>query len=211
MSIACEAVPLARALVLSEPQQPALYAYFPDTGCIALLARTAGSPDCEAGMVGAEGMVGAHLALGTFDSPVRAIVQSPGVCLRMRAAMFRREVRDCPALQRVVHRYLYLTLARQAAGAACVHFHLIAPRLARWLLMSQDRVASCRFRVTHEWLADMLGVRRVSITNAAGALQRDGLIRYHRGEFEIIERAGLQAAACSCYAAERSAYTRLLG
>jgi CRP-like cAMP-binding protein len=97
-------------------------------------------------------------------------------------------------------------VAQLSASAACPRFHLIGPRLARWLLMSQDRAHAERFHVTHEFLAYMLGVRRVSVTKAAGALQRDGLIHYHRGEVTVLDRARLEAAACTCYAQDRRAY-----
>jgi hypothetical protein len=114
-------------------------------------------------------------------------------------------------LQRGINRYIHVRMTQLAASAACVRFHLIGPRLARWLLMSQDRSHADRFRVTHEFLAYVLGVRRVGITMAAIAMQRSGLIEYHRGDLTVLNRSGLEAVACSCYAAEQLAYTNLIG
>jgi CRP-like cAMP-binding protein len=114
-------------------------------------------------------------------------------------------------LQRVLHRYLYVLMAQLAAAAACLRFHRIDPRRARWLLMSQDRAQADRFRVTHEFLAYMLGVRRVGITATAGGLQRNGLIKFRRGNLSVLDRPGLEAAACTCYGADRQAYRDVLG
>jgi hypothetical protein len=108
-------------------------------------------------------------------------------------------------------RYLYVRMAQLAVSAACLRFHLIGARLARWLLMSHDRAGVDQFRVTHEFLAYMLGVRRVGITMAAGDLQRRGLISYHRGDLTVLDRAGLEAATCSCYATDQQVYAQVLG
>ena len=110
-----------------------------------------------------------------------------------------------------MQRYLYVLMSQLASSAACLRFHLIGPRLARWLLMSQDRAHNDRFRVTQEFLAYMLGVRRVGITTAAGELQRYGVIEYRRGHLTVLDRKGLEAAACSCYAADQKVYAKLLG
>jgi CRP-like cAMP-binding protein len=108
-------------------------------------------------------------------------------------------------------RYLYVVVEQMVCASACLRFHLIGPRLARWLLMSHDRAHADRFHITHEFLATMLGVRRVGVTMAAGALQRSGLIHYHRGELTVLDRAGLEASACSCYASQRLAYDTQIG
>ena len=125
---------------------------------------------------------------------------------RIGAAAFRKELAASSALQTSLNRYLYVLMAQLASSAGCLRFHLIGPRLARWLLMTQDRAHADHFHVTHEFLAYMLGVRRVGITAAAGNLQRAGLVRYHRGELKVLDRAGLEDVACSCYATERRAY-----
>jgi CRP-like cAMP-binding protein len=186
------------------------HVYFPTAGFISVVTQLDGKPVLEVGMVGREGMLGAHLALGVASAPLYSIVQGSGNALRVGAIPFRRELARSQSLQACMDRYLYVLMAQLAASAACLRFHRIGPRLARWLLMSQDRAQSDSFRVTHEFLAYMLGVRRVGITAAAGDLQRQGLIRYHRGQLQVLDRPGLEAASCSCYAAECGAYSRLL-
>jgi CRP-like cAMP-binding protein len=138
-------------------------------------------------------------------------VQGPGAALRIGTKALCREVARSSALRRVLHTYLYVLMAQLATSSACVRYHEIGPRLARWLLMTGDRAGSETFRVTHELLAHMLGVRRVGITVAARALQSGGLIAYRRGVLSIVDRHALEAAACSCYAADSSAYSHFLG
>jgi CRP-like cAMP-binding protein len=161
-------------------------------------------------MVGREGMVGAQLALGVVTAPLRALVQGSGAAWRIATKAFQAELVRSAALQRSLNRYLYVLMGQLATSAACLRYHLIGPRLARWLLMTQDRAHSDTFHVTQEFLAYMLGVRRVGVTAAAGALQRSGLITYTRGELTVLDRAGLEAAACSCYASDRQTYAKLL-
>lgn len=203
---ACEPFRLVLGDVLCERGEATHHVYFPTDGFISLVTTIDNHPGLEVGMVGREGMLGAQLALGVVSTPLRALVQGEGLAWRIGARAFRREVAHSPALQRCLNRYLYVLMAQLAASAACLRFHLIGPRLARWLLMSQDRAHSDSFRVTHEFLAYMLGVRRVGVTMAAGALQRSGLIRYHRGQMTVLDRTGLEAAACDCYAADQTAY-----
>jgi CRP-like cAMP-binding protein len=160
--------------------------------------------------VGREGMVGAELILGVLTTPLHSVVQGSGKAWSIAALPFRRELARSPALRQCLNRYLYVLMCQFAVSAACLRFHLIGPRLARWLLMTQDRAHSNSFHVTHEFLAYMLGVRRVGITSAAGDLQRAGLIEYRRGELIVVNRRGLEAAACGCYAANRKTYTDLL-
>jgi len=202
----CEQVPLTLGDVLSEPGKPVSHVHFPSEGFISLVALTEGHPGLEVGMVGREGMLGTQLALGVVAAPLRALVQGPGWAWRIEHAAFRDELAHSAPLRRTLHRYVYVLMAQLAASSACLRFHLIGPRLARWLLMSQDRAHSDSFHVTHEFLAYMLGVRRVGVTTAAGELQREGLIEYHRGALKVLNRTGLEAAACSCYAANRLVY-----
>jgi CRP-like cAMP-binding protein len=206
----CEPVQLVLSEVLCEPGKPTRHVYFPTDGFISLVAKIDGEPALEVGMVGCEGMLGAQLALGVLTAPLHALVQGPGAAWRLATGAFRRELAGSVTLQRCLNRYLYVLMAQLAASAACLRFHQIGPRLARWLLMSQDRAHSDTFHVTQEFLAYMLGVRRVGITSAAGALQRDGLVEYHRGELTVLDRQGLEAAACECYATDRKSYAELL-
>ena len=207
----CEPVQLTLSEVLYEPGKPTGHVYFPTEGFVSLVALIEGGAGVEVGMVGSEGMLGVHLALGVNTAPLHALVQGPGAAWRIGASQFRAALARSPALQRMLNRYLYVLMAQLGTSATCLRFHLIGGRLARWLLMSQDRAHSDRFHVTHEFLAYMLGVRRVGITSAAGDLQRSGSIEYHRGVFQVLDRGGLEAAACSCYAADRQAYASLLG
>jgi len=198
------------AQVLSEVGVPTRYVYFPTKGFISLVTPINGTPVLEVGMVGREGMLGTQLALGVRAAPLHALVQGPGAAWRVGAAAFCTELARSTALQRGLNRYLYVLMMQLASAASCLRFHKIEPRLARWLLMTQDRADSDRFQVTHEFLAYMLGVRRVGVTTAASALQRGGLIKYHRGHVRVLSRRRLEAAACSCYAADRKAYAKML-
>ncbi|WP_244544873.1 Crp/Fnr family transcriptional regulator [Collimonas sp. OK607] len=205
-----ELIALEPGDILCEPGKPIRHVYFPIDASISLMALIDGSPGVEVGMVGREGMLGGQVVLGVAIAPVHAVVQNPGTVQRISVSAFRSELACSPALLRGMHNYLYVRMAQMITSAACLRFHLIGPRLARWLLMSQDRAHSDHFRVTHEFLATMLGVRREGITAAASALQRDGLIEYRRGNLKVLDRPGLEAAACGCYAVEREAYAALL-
>jgi CRP-like cAMP-binding protein len=206
----CKPVALDISKVLGEPGMATRYVYFPIEGFISLVARTDDSPGVEVGMIGREGMLGAQLVLGVVTAPLRALVQGQGTALRVGTAAFRSELASSPALQQVLNRYIYVLMAQMAISVACLRSHAIAPRLARWLLMTQDRADSDGFRVTHEFLAYMLGVRRVGVTNAAGILQQSGLIEYRRGNIKVLDRGGLEAEACGCYAIDQQIYKKLL-
>jgi CRP-like cAMP-binding protein len=207
----CEPVNLVMGEVLSDIGLPTPYVYFPTVGFVSLVTATKGRPMLEVGMVGHEGMLGAQLVLGVETAPLHAVVQGAGAAWRIGGAKFSRELMHSSALQHGLNRYVYVTMVQFASAASCLRFHQIRPRLARWLLMTQDRARCSAFHITHEFLAYMLGVRRVGITTAAFALQRDGLISYRRGEIQVLNRRGLKAAACSCYADDREAYAKVLG
>jgi CRP-like cAMP-binding protein len=206
----CQPTELVLSEILCEPGKATRHVYFPTNGFISLITMVPDHPGLEVGMVGREGMVGAQLALGVVTTPLRALVQGSGSTWRIGTVAFRAELARSASLQRGMSRYLYVLMAQLATSAACLRFHLIGPRLARWLLMTQDRAHADSFYVTQEFLAFMLGVRRVGVTAAARVLQRDGLIEYRRGELTVCDRAGLESAACSCYASDRQAYARLL-
>jgi CRP-like cAMP-binding protein len=206
----CEPVELVMAEVLGEVGIPTRYVYFPTESFISLVTTINGRPVLEVGMIGREGMLGTQLALGVSAAPLHALVQGSGAAWRIGAVAFRRELAHSSALRRGLNRYVYVMLMQLASAASCLRFHQIGPRLARWLLMTQDRAHSSSFHVTHEFLAYMLGVRRVGVTTAANVLQSSGLIKYHRGEIQVLNRRGLESAACSCYATDREAYEQML-
>ncbi len=203
----CEPIELVFGEVLCEPGERTRYVYFPVDGFISLLTQIGGKAALEVGMVGREGMLGIQLAMGVRTTPLHALVQGSGSSWRVGASAFKRELEQSPALRNELGRYAFVLMKQLAASAACLRFHEIGPRLARWLLMSQDRAHADSFRVTHEFLAYMLGVRRVGVTRAASELQGAKHIEYHRGNVTVLDRAGLQAAACDCYAADRKSYT----
>ena len=206
----CEPVQLTMADVLCDGAKPIRHVYFPTGAFVSLVTLLDGKPALEVGMVGREGMLGAQMALGVLSEPLYAIVQGAGSAWRIGTLAFQRELDRNLALRQSLRRYLHVTMTQLAQSAACLRFHQIGPRLARWLLMTQDRAGSKNFRVTHEFLALMLGVRRVGITTAAVALQRQGLVKYHRGDITILDRRGLEKAASGCYANDRKAYAELL-
>jgi CRP-like cAMP-binding protein len=206
----CKPVDLVISEVMDTTGTRTRHVYFPVDATISLVTPIDGKPVLEVGMVGREGMVGAQLVLGVLTTPLHTVVQGSGKAWRIAALPFRRELARSPALRLCLNRYLYVLMSQFAVSAACLRFHLIGARLARWLLMTQDRAHSNRFHVTHEFLAYMLGVRRVGITGAAGDLQRAGLIEYRRGELIVLNRKGLEAAACGCYAVNRKSYADLL-
>jgi PAS domain S-box-containing protein len=199
LSAGLEPVSLTFGDVLYEPGDTIRYVYFPSDCLISLLTQVEDHMALEVGLVGSEGMAGIPLALGISTSSVRAIVQGTGSAMRMEAGRFQLEFKQSPSLQRELYRYTHLLMAQFSQTAACNRFHVVEARLARWLLMTRDRVRSNEFHLTHEFLADMLGVQRVGVTNAASALRKRKLIDYSRGNITILNPKGLSAASCGCY------------
>jgi CRP-like cAMP-binding protein len=194
-----EPVSLSFGEVLYEPGEWIRHVYFPNDSLVSLLTLVDGHLALEVGMVGREGMVGVPLALGMDVSPVRALVQGAGTAMRMKSALFCTEIRKSPQLQQEVYRYTSVLMTQITQTAVCNRFHVVEARLARWLLMTRDRVRSDEFRLTHQFLGHMLGVRRVGVTKAARALQGRKLIGYSRGKIRILDQRGLEASSCSCY------------
>lgn len=201
-----ELVTLRCGEVLHEPGMPVAHLYFPVDCVIALLAASEGP---EIGMVGYEGMVGIPLALGADVSSSRALVQSGGSAVRIKADHFKEAFARCPQLQQALYRSADAKLAQARQTIACNRLHLSEARLARWLLMTADRLRSDQLLLTQGLLADVLGLRRATVTEAAGSLQRRRLIGYARGMIRILDRAGLETAACACYASIDGANVRV--
>jgi CRP-like cAMP-binding protein len=192
-------VTLSFGKVLYEPGAPVPSVFFPSACLVSLLTLVEGHPPLEVGMVGPEGMVGISLALGVAVSPVRAWVQSAGPALRMSGARFRVGLAGSPPVRRVLQVYIHSLMGQISQTAVCNRFHVVEARLARWLLMTRDRVGAGEFRMTQKFLSSMLGVRREGVTEAASRFQRRKLIRYSRGRNAILDHAGLEAASCACY------------
>lgn len=206
----CEPFELVLSAELSVRGQPLLHAHFPIEGFLSLVIDVDSHPPLEVGMVGAEAMLGSELILGPAATPWRALVQGAGSSWRIGAPQLRTQIDAIPELGLLLKACLLARLHQQTLAAACQRYHQIAPRLARWLLMMQDRSHSECFHVTQEFMALMLGVRRVGVTEAASGFQDNGLIAYHRGELTVLDRQALEAEACSCYAADQQIYQRLM-
>jgi CRP-like cAMP-binding protein len=201
----CERVVHEIEEILAQDGKPIREAWFPTTGVISQI-QPCESGWIEVALVGHEGMVGVGLVLGVSKSLVIATIQAPGEILHLPVRQFKAEMEASSAFRKLINAYTYAQMKQVALAAACNRFHVVEQRLARWLLMASDRVRSRRFRMTHDVLAQMLGVRRPGVTSAASALQGRGLIRYNRGVLDILDRPALEKASCECYRLQLEAY-----
>jgi len=194
-----KSVELVAGTILCEVDEPFKYAHFPLTGLITLVAITSNQRPLGLAMIGNEGLLGATLALGINTPRLRAVVHGSGTALRVSAPQMRRMMREGTSLLHTLQRYSYVLMGQLLQTAACNSFHEVEMRLARWLLMTDDRATTDGFQLTHQVLADFLGVQRSAVTIAAGKLQRKKIIGYARGHVSILSRSGLEATSCECY------------
>jgi CRP-like cAMP-binding protein len=208
---ACTRVELVLGSVVHEEGERIRHVHFPIDSFISVLATVDGDSTLEVGMIGNEGLCGYGLALDSRVATLRALTQGAGTAWRMQGSLFRDCLQHMPALRVLVNRYVHVHLRQIAQAAVCARFHVVEERIARWLLMTGDRAHADSFYVTQEFLAFMLGVRRVGVTTAAGVLQSHGLISYRRGNVAILDRDGLEAIACACYRSDLETYRRGMG
>ena len=204
-------VPLKFRISLHEPGDKMPYVYFPNTGVISMLTVLADGNAVEIATIGNEGMTDLSVFLGLEESDSRLLIQVPGRAMRMESARFREHVEQIPSLRALLGYYTVVLFALVAQSAACNRMHPMVERCARWLLMRRDRVDAAQFPMTHEFLSEMLGVRRPSVSVAAEALQAAGFISYHRGKVTVLDRPGLETASCECYRLIRERFDRLPG
>jgi CRP-like cAMP-binding protein len=205
-----EEVEMPFAEVLYEPGERIRHVYFPNESIISLLAEVANRSTLEIGLIGNDGMSGISVFMGVDTSPHRAIVQGAGTARRMEAAALRKESGHMGPLHRLLHLYAHSLLTQVSQSVVCNRFHMVDARLARWLLMTGDRLGTDEFRLTQDFISNMLGVRREGVTAAAGRLQEQELISYVRGRIKILDRRGLEAVVCECYKVINDEYDRLL-
>ena len=205
-----ELVPLALGQVLHESGAQMRYVYFPTNSIVSLLCLMEDGASAEIAVVGHEGIVGISLFMGGETMPSRAVVQSAGQAWRLRGQLLKEEFYRAGPMQRLLLRYTQALLTQMAQTAVCNRHHSLDQQLCRWLLLSIDRLASDELIMTQELIANMLGVRREGVTEAAGKLQRAGLIEYNRGHIRVLDRASLEARACECYGVVRKEFGRLL-
>jgi len=205
-----EWVPMPLGEVLSEPGMPMRHVYFPTTAIVSLLYVMEDGASAEIAVVGNEGIVGVSLFMGGETTTSRAVVQSAGHAYRLKAQLLKNAFLHAGPMQRLLLRYTQALLTQMAQTAVCNRHHSVDQQLCRWLLLSLDRLDSNELTMTQELIANMLGVRREGVTEAAGKLQQAGLIRYSRGKITVVDRAGLEARACECYAVVKKEFDRLL-
>jgi CRP-like cAMP-binding protein len=205
-----EKVSLPIRQLLYEAGTPMTHVYLPLSGVISLVLKLTGGETVEVATVGNEGIIGTPAYLGAERSPCTAFCQVAGQALKMKVDHFQRSLQEHPEFAEVVRRYTQGMINQISQTTACNHVHSVQQRMCRWLLMTHDRVGADEFHLTQEFLAQMLGVRRPSVTVAAGLLQKAGLIAYQRGRIRIVDRPGLEQGACECYDTVRQEFDRLL-
>lgn len=206
-----EQVELRSAEVIYGSGERMRHVYFPTDGVISLVTALRDGSRLEVGSIGHEGMLGSSLILGVNTSAQHAIVQRSGTAWRLGAAVFQQHLRKNSALRRLLNCYMYVLMGQLAQTTACSHYHQVRARLARRLLMNRDQVRGNQFHVTQEFLAHMLGVRRVGVTNAANSLREEGLINYRRGAITILDAPALELVSCACYRGANDMYELALG
>jgi CRP-like cAMP-binding protein len=202
-----EPVKLAFGEILYESRDQIRHVYFPNDCFVSMLTTVDSGRAAEVGLIGPEGMIGVPMALGVAVSPFRAVVQGGGMAMRLKTGDFRRNFSKSAALMRGVFLFTHLLMIQIAQTAACNRFHVVSQRMARWMLMTRDRVSSNEFPITQEFLALMLGVRRVGVSAAMSVLRERKLIVYRRGTITILDHEGLLAVACTCYKTVNDFYT----
>jgi CRP-like cAMP-binding protein len=195
--------------VLYRPDEPITHVYFPVRGTVSVVSVFEDGSQVEVGMVGNEGMFGVCVFLGSISTPLLAQVQVAGEGYKMRADVLQGEFAKCGLLHDVLLRYTQAFLTQVAMGAACNRAHQVEQRLAKWLLMCQDRSHSSDLKLTHEFISTMLGIRRAGVTEAAGMLKNAGVISYERGRITVLDREGLEARSCECYPLLKKEFGRL--
>jgi CRP-like cAMP-binding protein len=205
-----EKISLPIRQLLFEAGTPLTHVFLPLSGVMSLVLKLKGGETVEVATVGNEGIVGTPVFLGAERSACTAFCQVAGQALKMRVDHFQRSLQEHPEFGEVVRRYTQGMINQISQTTACNHVHSVQQRMCRWLLMTHDRVGADEFHLTQEFLAQMLGVRRPSVTVAAGLLQKAGLIAYQRGRIRIVDRPGLERGACECYDTVRQEFDRLL-
>ncbi|HUQ30941.1 MAG TPA: Crp/Fnr family transcriptional regulator [Pyrinomonadaceae bacterium] len=205
-----EEVSLTLGDILYEPGDSIQHVYFPNNSIISLLAPVGDKEVLEVGLVGNDGMVGLSVFMGVAQTRNRGLVQGSGTAMRMKSAALRKAVSNGGNLSKLLNLYTHSLLTQVSQSAACNRFHKINARLARWLLMTHDRVEGDEFYLTQEFISHMLGVRRELVTLSAGSLQKQKLISYNRGRINILNRAALEAVSCKCYRVVKEEYDNFL-
>ena len=206
----CETVSAPLREVLGHPDVAMEYAYFPQSGCLSMVAVMGDGSIVEVGTIGWEGMAGVSLLNGVDSVPTQCVVQVSGTVKRIPLAAYKREIKENDELSNLLHRYSQVWTNQVARNGACNGVHTVEQRCARWLLMTHDRIETDLLPLTQEFLGVMLGVRRASVTVAAAALHKAGLINYKHGKIVVLDRKGLEAASCECYASIQGEYAKLL-